>query len=168
MADAGAAMLDIYKNWEKACKWVWSTDQDSVPSAGTYRLADVGIEVYAVNTYYIADTSGTELVYILDSSVSYDPKKTYYRTNTGSQVVKLCASNDLLYTANTFYVDSGLGDYVLDPDGVFNTDINYYYLDKDEANSGARQLNEPVVYNNITYNYDTKEYRNAKFVNDLT
>ena len=168
MADVGAAMLDIYKNWEKAVKWVWSTDQDSVPSAGTYQLADVGTEVYAANTYYIADTSGSELTYVLDSSVAYDAEKTYYKNNTGTTVVKLCASNDLLYVANKFYVDSGLGDYVLDPDGIFNADINYYYLDKDEANSGAKQLDEPVDYNGITYSYDTKEYRNAKFVNDLT
>lgn len=168
MADAGVAMLDIYKNWEKAVQWVWSTDQDSVPSAGIYRLADVGTAVYAANTYYIADTSGNELTYVLDSSNEYDTEKTYYSNNTGTTVIKLCASSDLLYAANKFYVDSGLGDYVLDPDGTFNADIEYYYLDKDEEHSGAAQLAEPVVYNGITYNYDTKEYRNAKFVNDLT
>lgn len=167
MADANAVMLDIYGNWEKAVKWVWSTDQDSVPSSGTYREADVGLEVYAPNTYYIADTSSEELIFVLDDSDSYDAEKTYYKNNTGTVVVKLCASNDLLYAANKFYVASGLGDYVLDPDGVFNADIIYYYLDKDEANSGAKQLPEPVIYNDITYAYDTKEYRNAKFVNDL-
>lgn len=168
MADAGEAMLNIYKNWEKAVEWVWSTDQDSVPSAGVYRLADVGTDVYAANTYYIADTSGNELTYVLDSSNEYDAEKTYYSNSTGTTVIKLCASSDLLYAANKFYVDSGLGDYVLDPDGTFNADIEYYYLDKDEEHSGATQLAEPVVYNGITYNYDTKEYRNAKFVNDLT
>ena len=168
MADAGNALLDLYSNWEKAVKWVWSTDQDSVPSAGTYIKVDVGVEVYAPMTYYIADTSGSELIYVLDGSATYDPEKTYYKTEDGKVVVKLCASSDLVYAPNKFYVDSGLGDKVLDPDGIFNTDIQYYFLDKDEVNSGAKILPEPIDYNGIIYNYDTKEYRNAKFVNDLT
>ena len=168
MADAGAALLDIYSNWEKAVKWVWGTDQDSVPSAGTYSPVDVGVEVYAPNTYYIAVTDNDVLTYELDQSVTYDEEKTYYKDNNGVLVVKLCASSDLLYAANKFYIDSGLGDYVLDPDGVFNNDTQYYYLNKDEANSGAKILDTPVEYNGITYSYDTKEYRNAKFVNDLS
>lgn len=168
MKDAGDAMLDIYSNWEKAVNWVWSTDQDSVPSGGTYRLADVGTEIYTPSEYYIATVVNNELVYELDNSATYDPEKVYYKDDAGARVVKLCASIDSLYAPNKFYVDSGLGDYVLDPDGVFNADINYYYLDKDEANSGAQLLPEPVTYNDIVYAYDTKEYRNAKFVNDLT
>ena len=168
MKEIGDVMLDIYKNWEKAVRWVWSTDQDSVPSSGTYRIADVGEAVYQKNTYYIADTSGAELVFVLDDSESYDAEKVYYNNNLGSRVIKLCATADLVYTPNKFYIDSGLGDYVLDPDGEFNHDIDYYYLDKDEEHSGAQQLPEDVVYNGITYRYDTKEYRNAKFVNDLS
>lgn len=176
---AGQTMLDIYKNWEKAVRWVWTTDQDSVPSGGTYREADVGIAVYSPSTYYIVDTTAPQLTYVLDDSASYDPEKVYYTTETGEQVIKLCENNELVYIKNKFYVDSGLGDKVLDPDEVFNADIQYYYLDEDEANSGAKPLTEVepdkvdpdthgITYGGHLYLYDTKEYRNAKFVNDLS
>ena len=81
--------------------------------------------------------------------------------------IKLCASSDLLYQTNTYYILTTLGDYVLDPESEFNSEYVYYILTANEAASGATQLPEPVVYNGRTYSYDTKEYRNAKFVNDL-
>ena len=168
---AGDAMLDIYSNWERAVKWVWETNQDAVPSAGTYNEVDVGLEVYAPNTYYIASVVNGELTFILDDSVAYDNQKTYYKDNGGVNTIKLCASNDLIYAANTYYIDSGLGDYVLDPDGVFNGGIKYYRLDNltdEELRAITSELPIPVEYNGRTYSFDTKEYRNAKFVNDLT
>jgi hypothetical protein len=33
---ARAKMIDYYKNWEKACQWVWSTCLENVVSMGTY------------------------------------------------------------------------------------------------------------------------------------
>lgn len=162
--DAGDQLLDIYSNWERACQWVWSTNQDNVPSMGSYVPVDLGTAVYEPDKYYVSD--GTS--FVKDSSATYDSSKAYYTDALGENIIKLCASSDLLYVANTYYVDSGLDDYVLDPDGVFNAGITYYKLENNEANVGAKQLDAPVVYNNKTYNYDTKEYRNAKFVNDLT
>ena len=163
--NGGDALLDAYSNWEKAVRWVWSTDQDSVPSAGSYVKVDLGLEVYAANTYYIADGASS---YVLDSRATYDPQETYYKlVDGGYTTIKLCASADLIYVPNTFYVDSGLGDYVLDPDNTFNGGIEYYKLSGDESESGAEKLPAPVEYNGHIYNYDTKEYRNAKFTNDL-
>ena len=166
--NGGDALLDIYSNWEKAVKWVWSTNQDSVPSAGVYNLVDVGKKLYEPNKYYIASVIDGEVVYTIDTSNSYDDQQVYYEEEDGEMVtIKLCSSADLVYAPDTFYIDSGLGDYVLDPDGIFNAGINYYRLTMDEEHSGAKPLDSPVIYNGRTYNYDTKEYRNAKFTNDL-
>ena len=176
MKNAGDALLDIYANWERAVKWVWSTDQDSVPSAGTYTPVDLGVEVYTPNTYYINNNGE----FVLDSSATYNDQQIYYVYNNEIEEyegIKLCASAELQYEPNVYYIVSGLGDYVLDPDGVFNASATYYILNMDEAHSGAKALtltepenvnaNGGIIYNDHEYKYDTKEYRNAKFVNDL-
>lgn len=165
--DAGDKMLELYENWERAVKWVWSTNRDLVPSAGVYTKVDVGTSVYQKNTYYVLNIEEGQSSYVLDPSDTYDSSKTYYIDSNGENPIKLCENNDACYAANKFYVVSGLGDYILDPDGVFNADIEYYKLQMDEEHSGAKQLTSEVTYNNITYHYDTKEYRNAKFVNEL-
>ena len=162
--NAGDAMLDIYSNWERAVKWVWETNQDNVPSMGVYTPVDIGIAAYEPNLYYISRGSR----FVLDNSENYDAGQTYYLDSQGVQTIKLCASSDLVYAPGVYYVDSGLGDYVLDPDTEFNGGIIYYQLISDEEHSGAKILAEPAIYNGKTYRYDTKEYRNAKFVNDLT
>ena len=165
MQAAGEAMLDVYSNWERAVRWVYSTDQDAVPSMGVYSEIDLGQEVYAPDTYYVLDNNSE---YVLDSA-GYDNSKIYYKlVNNAYEPIKLCASNELIYQPNTYYILTTLGDYVLDPETEFNTEYTYYNLIADEANSGAAPLPAPVVYNGHTYNYDTKEYRNAKFTNDLT
>lgn len=166
MKNAGDAMLDIYSNWERAVRWVYSTDQDAVPSAGHYDLVDLGLEVYAPNSYYILNANSQ---YVLDSSDAYDATKTYYKKdNDVYNAIKLCSSADLLYQTNTYYILTTLGDYVLDPEQSFNSEYEYYRLSANEAASGAAQLPAPVTYNGHVYNYDTKEYRNAKFTNDLS
>ena len=167
MKAAGDKLLSVYSNWEKAVQWVWSTNQDLVPSAGIYNPVDIGIAAYEPNKYYIARNIRGVITFVLDTSDSYDPQQTYYLDGEGQNTIKLCANDSLIYQAQTYYIDSGLGDYVLDPDSDFDAGIQYYALAMDEAHSGAKPLDAPVVYNNIEYNYDTKEYRNAKFVNDL-
>lgn len=160
------ALLNAYSNWERAVRWVYSTDQNVVPSAGSYTEADVGLEVYAPNTYYILDASSN---HVLDDSAEYSKKKTYYKSvGPDFEAIKLCASLDLVYTPNKFYIATPLGDKILDPDTEFNSEYEYFNLIADEANSGAELLDAPVIYNGHTYNYDTKEYRNAKFTNDLS
>jgi len=166
MRAAGEAMLDVYSNWEKAVRWVYSTDQDAVPSAGVYTQIDLGQEVYAPNTYYILND---ESEYETDSSENLDPTKVYYKLVNEEYVpIQLCSSSEELYQSNTYYILTTLGDYVLDPDSSFNSEYTYYKLIANEAESGAEQLPETVVYNGHEYNYDTKEYRNAKFTNDLS
>ena len=166
MQNAYDALLNTYSNWERAVRWVYSTDQDAVPSAGTYEAADVGVAIYAPDTYYILDA---ESHYVLDTSEDYDAQKTYY-TGAGDskEAIKLCDREEYVYAPNTFYISTPLGDKVLDPDTVFNSEYEYFIFNADEAHSGAQPLAEPVTYNGRTYNYDTKEYRNAKFTNDLS
>ena len=168
MQAANEKLLSIYSNWERAVKWVWSTNQDNVPSAGVYSPVDIGAAAYEPNKYYIARSIHGAISFVLDTSSVYDPQQTYYLDAEGTNTIKLCANTNLVYQARKYYIDSGLGDYVLDPNGVFDAGLQYYSLQMDEAHSGAKPLPAPVIYNNITYNYDTKEYRNAKFVNDLS
>ena len=182
MKDAGDAMLDLYSNWEKAVKWVWSTCLDVVPSAGVYVEKALGKEIYTPNTYYIFDEensytvtdpdTGEEnyvYVYKLDDSLEFDDTQAYYKkVNTNYEPIKLCANNDLKYVSNTYYIFTSFGDYVLDPNSEFDPNETYYALEEAADMNGANPLPEPVTIRSHTYTHDTKEYRNAKFVYELT
>lgn len=178
--DGGQALLDCYSNLEKAVRWVWETDQESVPSMGTYVPIELGLAVYAPNTYYIATTTsnvveGETIIttsYTLDESAEFDSEKVYYvqdnSVSGGYASIKLTDNASNVYASGTFYVQADDGTYILEAaNSVFDSLTQYYNLIVDEANSGAQQLAAPVQYGNITYSYDTKEYRNAKFVNEL-
>ena len=181
MKDAGDAMLDLYSNWEKAVKWVWSTCLDVVPSAGVYVEKALGEEIYTPNTYYIFDeenshtttdpNTGEETyvyVYKLDDSLEFDDTQAYYiKVNNNYEPIKLCASNDLKYVPNVYYIFTSFGDYVLDPNSEFDSNETYYALEEAADMNGANPLPEPVTIRNHTYTHDTKEYRNAKFVYEL-
>ena len=45
-------LLDVYKNWEKVNKWVWSTNIDNVVGEGTYELTEMYAAEYKPGTYY--------------------------------------------------------------------------------------------------------------------
>ena len=112
-------MFDIYKNWEKACQWVWSTCTDNVPTEAE-RLA--GKEARLIMNYEEAE--GTE----------YDEGTQYY--------------NKFLMPIKQSDIDREVIGGIV-PAG--------YYVGTPT----------PVTYDDKTYVYDTKEYRNAKFTNEL-
>jgi hypothetical protein len=110
-----------------------------------------------------------QYAYKLDDSASYNNTQAYYKLENGVyNPIKLCADSSLIYTTNTYYILTTFGDYVLDPDATFQGGQQYYRLSENEAESGAELLPEPVTYSGHEYKYDTKEYRNAKFVNELS
>jgi hypothetical protein len=53
-------------------------------------------------------------------------------------------------------------------DEEFNASSTYYILIEDEDSIDSKwNLPKPVTYGNKTYTKDTKEYRQAKFINEL-
>ena len=112
-------MFDIYKHWEKACQWVWSTNTDVVPTEAE-RLA--GKETRLIMDYQ--DAEGTEYV-------------------EGTQYY------------NKFYMP------------IKQADIDREVIDGIIPAGYFIGVPTPVQYDTKTYVYDTKEYRNAKFTNEL-
>jgi hypothetical protein len=75
-----------------------------------------------------------------------------------------------VYKTNTYYllVDSKNEIYVLSSD-KFNSSLDYYSFVKNEDLIDERwRLPKPVTYDSITYTKDSKEYRQAKFKNELS
>ena len=180
-------MLDLFSNWEKAVKWVWSTATDAkidlagdgsqtnvqeVPSLGTYALVDLGEAVYEPNKYYIYENDE----YVLSISSLYNSAHTYYRLVNGEYVsIKLTNDPSLVYAINTFYTKVNDSDsdseatYILS-ENAFDAEKNYYKLTEktDDQFDPFWRLETPVKYGDKTYKYDTKEYRLAKFKNELS
>ena len=243
-AQDGAVYL--MRNWEKVCKWIYSTNLDNVKSQGEYKVAAVGKVVYEPGKFYVMDDA-EESGYRI-SNDAFDPNETYFEIvdyeveiektdengnpildESGNPVVEIvtrqtytnayATTSDLIYKPNTFYVDVS-GAYSLCSDAEFDTSTTYYIFESlsdaeiaeiadllvepattwDENteyytyNSDAKVIsgggktgavtyvgkvsNErfaannyyvaaPKRYASTTYNYDTKEYRTAKFMNEL-
>ena len=175
------ALLDIYSNWEKAVAWVWSTATDAtidlngdgvlveVPSLGSYNQIDLGVAVYQPNYYYIEDASSSS-GYSLCDDPEFDSTKAYfnYASNAYNEII-LAADEDHLYQPSKFYTLEN-NNYILCEDLLIDFDASktYYKLTEDTSHlDEAWRLPEPVVYGTTTYEYDTKEYRLAKFKNEL-
>lgn len=215
----------IYRNWEKACQWVWSTNLEAVASQGTYIKTKVGQAIYEKDKYYLKDAEGQ---YIL-SNEDFDEEHTYYLKDDSKvnvyKIIRLCRDKDTLYTANKFYqkvsdsvyslltsstFDSTINDYYVfnsrtseelakvadhlmkKADGIFSPSENYYTFNsqavictdkekkptgaytkvelptEEDFNKGLYYIPTSVIYNGQKYEYDTVEYRSAKFVNELS
>lgn len=238
----------LMRNWEKVCKWIYSTNLDNVKSQGTYTEAVVGKELYdpIKNEYYILDQqsetgysrytgefqSGQTYFKIVEYKVEeekFDSEGNKILDENGdpvketvirfSYVNAYATTSDLVYKPNVFYVLTN-GAYSICSDEEFDSAITYYTFesleDKDiekiadllvapatlyDANTDYYIYNDqarvpvgggkttavnyigkvsqedfennnyyvkaPKTYGNITYNYDTKEYRTSKFINEL-
>lgn len=231
-------LLDVYGNWEKVNKWVWSTNTDNVISEGEYVEAEVAETLYAPGTYYTATQSvgsdgGTIVSYHLEDSDSvYDADTIYYKQNgkddEGNIVyvaIQLTDNENYVYVPDKFYqlvndsyvpvteefYDSSIIFYELRADedytkehadllvapvganATYDEGTDYYYYDGSViiakvgdpdslAVSAAEDVNAdnfeekkeslyvaaPKTWGDKTYKYDTKEYRAAKFLNELT
>lgn len=71
------ALLTTHANWEKVCKWLWSTNLDAVDSQGTYVKVPVGNVLYKDDgSFFIIDDSGA---YVATTGQPFDPEKEYYK-----------------------------------------------------------------------------------------
>lgn len=84
-------LWDKYKNWEKACQWVWSTctDLDSVKSQGEYTVIEVGAALWQPNTFYILDNGE----YVLDSGSEWDENVIYYNRSYDNDLKEYVYTN---------------------------------------------------------------------------
>ena len=117
--EAGArALLSTHTNWEKVCKWLWSTNLDAVVSQGTYTKVPVGDTAYQTGMFYVV--SGDSY------AISNDPfsvETTYYiKNNVNYDVISLTAET---YISGQYYVLNDNDEYVIDT-GVFDSSKIYY------------------------------------------
>lgn len=181
-------LLALMSNWEDAVSWVWSTCLDcdiefddgqksKIPSMGIYTKVDGLAEaIYVPNVYYVEDgvNENGKIIYKL-ASEEYNSETRYYKqineNNSLKYVsIKLTNNSDKVYKANIYYLltDSKNEIYVLSSD-KFNSSLDYYSFNKNEESIEERwKLPNPVTYGSITYTKDSKEYRQAKFKNELS
>lgn len=170
-------LLELYGNWERAVQWVWSTATDtdidgygSVPQLGSYNIIDLAEALYDVDSgkywYYDMDAGQYKI-----ATGDFNPDQVYYvkDSNSGGTEswtgIKLTDNPDLIYTPNKYYIIVNKN-YILSTE-KFDSSIVYYELIVGQVDEKWR-LNTPVTYGTITYEYDTQEYRLAKFKNELT
>ena len=147
---AGDLILDLYKNWERAVKWVWSTSTKNIASLGTYSEITVGNE-YQPNKYYVYNESTDS--YDLDTSPSYREGIIYRnkvsREEVDSETGETITIDEYVnafvsaipYIKNTYYVQNADGTYSLSADD-FDESLTYYqiseYTDEQLATKAAR------------------------------
>jgi hypothetical protein len=125
--DGQELLLDLYSNWEKAVKWVWSTCTENVKSQGNYVETNVGKQLYQPNEFYIYDE--TENDYVLSTAKECDDSLTYYsQAKDGSYVNAYACSSENLFKVSTFYTIVN-GEYVLSGEtSEFDESETYYKL----------------------------------------
>lgn len=177
-------LLALMSNWEDAVSWVWSTCVDctinfndgtseEIPSIGTYTVVEgLGEALYEPGKYYVVsglNDEGKEIYVLSNDSFNADTK--YYKLSNEKYILTaLTNDSSKIYKTGTYYVlqDSVNNIYVLSSD-KFNMNETYYSLVQNESAIGDRWLLPiPVDYNGVTYTKDSKEYRQAKFKNELS
>ena len=128
------AAVHMMRNWEAACKWIYSTYLDNVKSqAKNYTVnPDVGIELYVPGKFYVYNVGAAERnedEYII-SNAAYDANTTYYnkKTEDGKTVYEnafVVNDEKNVYKANKFFVEVG-GAYSLDRRVDFTEGEIYY------------------------------------------
>ena len=227
------AAVNLMDNWQKVCKWIYSTNLENVKSQGGYEEIPVGLVEYQPNTFYIIDEEAESGYSLADGEFS--PTQTYYSKSTYTEedeegVEKTydkyenayATLNEYLYTKNKFYIfvsgayslcsdeefDASttyyqfnslsddkiaeIADLLVAPATTYESGVTYYTYNSDakfvkgggkteavkevgtltaeQFAAGTYYKAAPVQYieGGIVYKYDTKEYRTAKFVNELT
>lgn len=174
-------LLDIYSNWEKAVAWVWSTATDAlidinsnptnpnlqaVPNLNTYQKVELAEALFENGKYYFESSdTGKKVI-----AQEFNAETTYYKLEADGSYSKIVLTDDpeLVYAKDKFYLKDTSGNYLITSDEYADTE-EYYKATNNEGNIDIFwKLPTPVTYGNTTYNYDTKEYRLAKFKNELT
>lgn len=168
--DRNELFFKIHENWEKACKWLYSTKIENRPSQNAFSVASgVTADNFASGTYYIKTD---EILYEVAEG-PFDPVQAYYKKfekrDENDEIIEVyyeyaegLTAED--YAKDTYYIQNTTG-YIKAE--TFDPKETYYIADfsyKDEKN----KLTTPIKYGNVTYEYDTQEYRLAKFKNELS
>lgn len=166
------ALLTTHENWEKVCKWIYSTDPDAVASQGTYTPAAVGnVEYKTDGTFFIINANNQYEA----TTEPFDFNKTYYQANTGDDkdtvpyVQVDAAPADLVFIKGKFYyLATGYGTPDDESDDVYaiaNDDYDgsttyYTFADNsiEELNAKADLLIRPVDIATETYSDSTQYY----------
>lgn len=183
-------LLALMSNWEDAVSWVWSTCLDcgiiefedgqklKLQSMGTYtKVEGLAAAIYTPNDYYIEDgvNEDGKIIYKL-ASEDYNPELRYYKqvkeeNNKVNYIsIKLTNDSSKVYKTNTYYLlaDSENEIYILSSD-EFNSSLDYYsFANSEDSINEKWRLPNPVSYGSVTYTKDSKEYRQAKFKNELS
>ena len=134
-----------------------------------YPEVDLGEALYEAGKYYIFENDA----YVLCNDAEFNAQTIYYKLNADKthQSIKLTNDISLVYALNTFYTktDGESNTYILS-DSAFDSEKTYYKLIEKTDNEFDQfwKLPEPVQYGDKIYKYDTKEYRLAKFKNELS
>ena len=171
--ESGAnALLSTHANWEKVCKWIYSTDPDAVASQGVYTPAAVGnVEYKTDGTFFIIDENNEYVA----TTAPFDFSKTYYRVNTGEDKATVpyvqvdAAPADLVYIKGKFYyLAAGYGtpdDTTDDVYAIANDDYDgsttyYTFTDNslEELNAKADLLVRPVNTTTETFDASIQYY----------
>ena len=153
---AGDLILDWYKNWEKAVKWVWSTCTDNVASLGHYEPIEVGLATWSTGTFYTRTINSEtgEFNYELDNSAERQPDVVYYKrveraTEAGTVYeYENAYIADYVYQANKYYVKNEANNvetYALDTNATFDETRDYYQLIEDTDETLARKAARLIV-----------------------
>ena len=190
-------LFKAMRNYEKVCAWVWATNMDNVMSGGTYSEIKLGNTIYEKEKYYVLEGEdyvidpGTEL----DPEKEYFKKITTATGDDFEPIILVDDAH--LYKKKMFYIESTLeeNEYVL-AEGDFDSAITYYtfstYTNEEIENIIVTQPEKALHTKKLTnrytedkypgyltedgyatwdinkkYAYDTKEFRNEKFTNEL-
>ena len=171
------AAVNLMSNWEKVCKWIYSTNLDNVKSQGEYEIIPVGLVEYQTGEFYIIDESSDSGYSI--SNNAFDPKETYYKKSTytekdpetGNDIEfekyenAYATLNKYIYKPNAFYIYVS-GAYSLCADTDFDSSKIYYEF-KTYTDEEIALIADLLVTPATTYNKDTIYYTynsDAKFV----
>lgn len=182
MKSSRELLLALMSNWEDAVSWVWSTCLDctidfdgisyEIPSMGQYEVAeDLAEAKYELSKYYVfdkIDEQGNDIYKI--SEDKFDKEQKYYTYDVNNKiynVITLTDNDDKVYQINKYYtLENNI--YILNSE-KFNPYIIYYSFTENENDINDRWLlPSPITYGGITYTKDSKEYRQAKFKNELS
>ena len=225
--------LKMMRNWESACKWVYSTWLDNVSSQGTYEeVIGLGAVLYEPNKYFIRD-EGSDTGYTLATG-AYEDNVVYFKevqktvedeqgnsqTITAYDYAYVVNSADKVYQPNQYYIETQgtyflssdanfdhtatyytfetlpaaeiakIADLLVEPATEYDSEVEYYSYNSNakfvagggktdavtyrgkvsqaDFEAGACYVPKVVKYVNTEYAYDTKEYRTAKFINELS
>lgn len=174
-------LLELYSNWEKAVAWVWSTATDAmidvnndvknpnlqeVPNLNTYQKVALAQALFTAGRYYFESSETGEKI----PAQEFNADVTYYKLENNGDYSKILLTDDadLVYAKDKFYVKDSSDNYLLSSEDFSDTEEYYKATNNEDHIDIFWKLEKPVKYGNTTYNYDTKEYRLAKFKNELT